>query len=199
MFEANNLYHLFIDYELSSNYDLSKPHVYQTGIAGHDLYTSGRISVILSCYLPEDTTAYEYGMSVICPSAMVDAYSTIDDSLGHCIEAILSTIDDIRVTPVRVLSCDSLLIFRHENVSDDSFRIFNGASISTDHGVIRLFDYNVYDSFPTSFGEDGLYGTQKVNGVTNRYFFRANTKFILGDTFSFKEWIGGRDWGCSVK
>ena len=114
MFEANNLYDLCKNYELSSNCDLSKPHVYQTEIASHDSYNGGIISVILSCYLPEDTFAHKCGVSVICTSDISDlwnAYANKSDFIrGGCLEAILSTIDDICVTPVRELSCDSLLI-----------------------------------------------------------------------------------------
>ena len=32
---------------------------------------------------------------------------------------------------------------------------------------------------------------QTVTGVINRYFVRAHTKLILGDTFSLKKWLTG--------
>ena len=155
MFEANNLYDLCKNYELSSNCDLSKPHVYQTEIAGVNSYNGGIISVILSCYLPEDTFAYECGVSVICTSDISDlynAYSIKSNFIRNsCLEAILSTIDDICVTPVRELSCDSLLIERVKETNRVSYNVFNGYSVETDHGVIRFSDYNVYDSFPTTY------------------------------------------------
>ena len=71
--------------------------------------------------------------------------------------------------------------------------MFRGYSVETDHGVIRFSDYNVYDSFPTTYTwiDQSLGDTQTVTGVTNRYFVRAHTKLILGDTFSFKEWLNG--------